>query len=107
MIAALSWYGNCKCPFCLALMVSNISRYSISIAIMVCSSESSVDSVRNHMSKMNVRHRPVVDNGKLMGIVSIGDVLKYRIDELKHGVVHVFNTGSKLRVYAHSDLIIR
>ncbi len=57
----------------------------MSTNVMVCSSDSSVDSVRNHMNKMNMRHLPVVDNGKLMGIVSIGDVLKYRINELKHG----------------------
>ncbi|MEJ2528565.1 MAG: CBS domain-containing protein [Gammaproteobacteria bacterium] len=53
--------------------------------LMVCSPNSSIDSVRTHMSKMNMRHIPVVDNGKLVGMVSIGDVLKYRISELKHG----------------------
>lgn len=51
--------------------------------LMVCSPNSSVDSVRTHMSKMSMRHLPVVDNGKLVGMVSIGDVLKYRIRELK------------------------
>ncbi len=53
--------------------------------MMVCSPDSSVDSVRTYMTKMSVRHLPVVDMGKLIGIVSIGDVLKYRIRELKHG----------------------
>ncbi len=53
--------------------------------VMVCSPSSSVDSVRTHMTKLSMRHLPVVDDGKLVGIVSIGDVMKYRISELKHG----------------------
>ena len=61
--------------------VSEIMRTNV----MVCSSDSSVDSVRTQMTKMNMRHLPVVDGGKLTGIVSIGDVLKFRIRELKHG----------------------
>ena len=35
------------------------------------------------MSCHRVRHLPVVDGGKLAGIVSIGDVVKYRLDELE------------------------
>ncbi len=61
--------------------VSEIMRTNV----MVCSSDSSVDSVRTQMSKLNMRHLPVVDGGKLVGIVSIGDVMKFRLNELKHG----------------------
>ncbi len=53
--------------------------------VMVCSPSSSVDVVRSHMTKMSMRHLPVVDDGKLVGIVSIGDVLSYRIRELNLG----------------------
>ncbi len=53
--------------------------------VMACSSDSSVDSVRTQMSKLSMRHLPVVDGGRLVGIVSIGDVMNYRIRELKHG----------------------
>jgi CBS domain-containing protein len=35
------------------------------------------------MTRHRVRHLPVVDNGRLAGIVSIGDVVKYRLDELE------------------------
>lgn len=59
--------------------VSEIMRTNV----MVCSSDSSVDAVRNQMSKLVMRHLPVVDDGKLVGIVSIGDVMSYRLRELK------------------------
>ncbi|WP_417614203.1 CBS domain-containing protein [Parasphingorhabdus sp.] len=35
------------------------------------------------MSKRRIRHLPVVDNGKLIGFVSIGDLVKYRIDKIE------------------------
>ncbi len=57
----------------------------MSTNVMICSPKSSVDSVRTQMCKLNMRHLPVVDDGELVGIVSIGDVLKCRINELKQG----------------------
>jgi CBS domain-containing protein len=42
------------------------------------------DSIKQLMAKMThgrIRHLPVVENGKLAGIVSIGDVVKYRLQE--------------------------
>jgi len=57
----------------------------MSTNIVVCSSDSVVDAVRDQMNKMRVRHLPVVDDGKLAGIVSIGDVMNYRIRELDLG----------------------
>lgn len=34
------------------------------------------------MTEQRIRHLPVTENGKLIGIVSIGDVVKYRLDEI-------------------------
>jgi CBS domain-containing protein len=34
-------------------------------------------------SASRVRHLPVVEGGKLAGLISIGDVVKYRLDELE------------------------
>lgn len=36
----------------------------------------------SQMTRRRVRHLPVVDGGALIGIVSIGDLVKYRIDRL-------------------------
>ncbi|WP_344888268.1 CBS domain-containing protein [Nonomuraea antimicrobica] len=42
-----------------------------------------VDSVRRTMTTQRFRHLPVVENGRLVGIVSIGDVVKSAIEELE------------------------
>jgi CBS domain-containing protein len=45
--------------------------------------ETSVEEVMRLMTELRVRHAPVVAGGGLAGIVSIGDVVKSRIDELE------------------------
>lgn len=35
------------------------------------------------MTKRRIRHLPVVEGGRLIGIVSIGDLVKYRIDRIE------------------------
>ena len=35
------------------------------------------------MTRQRVRHMPVLRNGKLAGIISIGDVVKHRLDDLE------------------------
>jgi CBS domain-containing protein len=45
--------------------------------------DTSVEEVMRLMTEMRVRHAPVVSGGALAGIVSIGDVVKNRIDELE------------------------
>jgi CBS domain-containing protein len=42
-----------------------------------------VDSLTMLMTENRVRHVPVVEDGKLIGIVSIGDVVKTRMEELE------------------------
>ena len=45
--------------------------------------ETSVEQVMRLMTELRVRHAPVEADGELAGIVSIGDVVKNRIDELE------------------------
>jgi CBS domain-containing protein len=45
--------------------------------------DTSLDEVMRMMTERRVRHAPVVIDGALRGIVSIGDVVKNRIDELE------------------------
>lgn len=40
-----------------------------------------VDQAMNAMTDRRIRHLPVVDDGKLLGVVSIGDLVKMRIAE--------------------------
>jgi CBS domain-containing protein len=40
--------------------------------------------VLGQMTEWRVRHMPVVENGELCGMVSIGDAVKSRLDEVTH-----------------------
>jgi CBS domain-containing protein len=51
--------------------------------LSTCSKEDTVDSLTLLMTENRVRHVPVLENGKLIGIVSIGDVVKTRMQELE------------------------
>ncbi len=46
-----------------------------------CSREATLDEVLGMMTKRRIRHLPVVDEGRLVGLVSIGDVVKRKIDD--------------------------
>jgi CBS domain-containing protein len=35
------------------------------------------------MTRRRIRHLPVVDDGRLVGFVSIGDLVKYRIEKIE------------------------
>lgn len=51
--------------------------------VVTCTPEDSITTVMALMTRYRVRHIPVVEGGKLRGIVSIGDVVKHRLDELE------------------------
>ncbi|WP_033437132.1 CBS domain-containing protein [Saccharothrix sp. NRRL B-16314] len=51
--------------------------------VFTCSPRDSVDSLTVLMTEQRIRHVPVVDGGRLAGIVSIGDVVKSRINQLQ------------------------
>ncbi len=51
--------------------------------VSTCTKEDTVDSLTLLMTENRVRHVPVLEDGKLIGIVSIGDVVKTRMQELE------------------------
>jgi CBS domain-containing protein len=51
--------------------------------VVVCSPEDSITEVMKLMTQQRIRHLPVTSGGQLVGIVSIGDVLKHRLGELQ------------------------
>lgn len=52
-------------------------------AVVTCAPEDPIASVAKIMTQRRFRHMPVQQNGELIGVVSIGDVLKHRLDELQ------------------------
>ena len=54
-------------------------------AVVVCSPRDSVADVLTLMTTRRIRHVPVKDGDQLVGIISIGDILKQRLEELQLG----------------------
>lgn len=52
-------------------------------SVRTCAPDSTVDELMALMTEHRIRHVPVVDDGRLAGIISIGDVVKNRMAELE------------------------
>ncbi|WP_432932723.1 CBS domain-containing protein [Microbispora sp. CA-135349] len=63
----------------LAMPVSSI----MTAEVRTCGPDANVDDLRRTMTNHRIRHVPVVRDGRLAGIVSIGDVVKTSIQELE------------------------
>lgn len=50
---------------------------------VTCDSRMAVMGALSQMTQKRIRHLPVVDGGRLVGFVSIGDLVKYRIDKIE------------------------
>ena len=62
-----------------SMPVSEIMRHGV----ITVSPAETVSHAMNLMTRHRVRHMPVVHDGKLTGIISIGDVVKHRLDDLE------------------------
>ena len=51
--------------------------------VMTCTISDTISLVMERMTQGKFRHLPVVDQGRLIGIVSIGDVVKHRLNEME------------------------
>lgn len=79
-------------PGCLELPVSDVMTREV----WACTLATTVDDLMATMTERRIRHMPVVVDGVLAGIVSIGDVVKSRLDELEFQaeVLEQYVTGS-------------
>ena len=75
IVHAISRYGETAT----SMPVSEIMRHGV----ITVSPAETVSHAMNQMTRHRVRHMPVVHNGKLAGIISIGDVVKHRLDDLE------------------------
>ncbi len=51
--------------------------------VSTCSEGETISSIMERMTAGKFRHIPVVDQGRVVGIISIGDVVKYRLQEME------------------------
>ena len=52
--------------------------------VFTCAPEDSEAELMGMMTVERIRHLPVVEHGKLAGMVSIGDVVKFRMEAMEH-----------------------
>jgi len=52
-------------------------------SVITCQPEDSIGGVSKVMTQRRIRHLPVMQGGKLLGLVSIGDVLGHRLDQME------------------------
>jgi len=65
-------------PGCLGRRVAEV----MTRAIVTCAPADTAQSVLERMTAGRFRHMPVVEGGEMVGLISIGDVVKARLDEL-------------------------
>lgn len=65
-----------------SMLARKVAEVMITPAITVGPDEGAIDSL-SLMTMRRIRHLPVLDGGKLIGFVSIGDIVKYRIDRIE------------------------
>ena len=75
IVHAFSRYGETAA----SMPVKEIMRYGV----VTVSPDESVSRVMQLMTRHRVRHMPVLRDGKLAGIISIGDVVKHRLEDLE------------------------
>ena len=75
IVHAFSRYGETAG----SMPVKEVMQYGVTTV----SPDESVNRVMKLMTHHRVRHMPVLRGGQLAGIVSIGDVVKYRLQELE------------------------
>ncbi|MBD3848165.1 CBS domain-containing protein [Bosea sp. OAE752] len=61
-----------------AALESAVSR-AMTAKVVTCRPQTSVDELMEIMTTGRFRHVPVIENGRVAGIVSIGDVVKHRV----------------------------
>jgi CBS domain-containing protein len=52
--------------------------------VETCNENETICSIMERMTNGKFRHVPVVEQGRLAGIVSIGDVVKHRLQQMEH-----------------------
>ena len=74
-----------------AVILDGPVRDIATTVVETCALDDPVDGLRETMTRLRIRHIPVLVNGLLVGIVSIGDVVKSTISELETEKQHLID----------------
>jgi CBS domain-containing protein len=75
IVRALATYGGAA--------LEKLAEDCMTAKVMTCEPADTINIVMQRMTAGRFRHLPVVENGKLAGIISIGDVVKRRIEDVE------------------------
>ena len=64
-------------------VINNDVRSIMTADVETCAPDIVLDELMKIMTERRIRHVPVVQDGRLVGIISIGDVVKHRIGQLE------------------------
>jgi CBS domain-containing protein len=64
-------------------VINNTVGAIMTEVVETCAPEDTLDALMEVMTRRRFRHVPVVKDGKLVGIVSIGDVVKHKLSQLE------------------------
>lgn len=64
-------------------VVNNTVGAIMTAVVETCAPDSDLDALMKTMTDRRIRHVPVLDGGQLVGIISIGDVVKHKIGQLE------------------------
>ncbi|GAW50650.1 MULTISPECIES: CBS domain-containing protein [unclassified Nocardioides] len=64
-------------------VVNNTVAAIMTGVVETCDEDTNVDELMKIMTERRIRHVPVVHDDQVIGVISIGDVVKHRIDQLE------------------------
>ena len=64
-------------------VINNVVSAIMTEVVETCAPDDDLDAVMQTMTERRFRHIPVVQEGTLVGIISIGDVVKHKIGQLE------------------------
>jgi CBS domain-containing protein len=76
LVRALSLHG--------AAALDLEARQVMTREVVTCDPDDAIEHIMETMTRGRFRHLPVVRHGELLGVVSIGDVVKARLEEARH-----------------------
>ncbi len=66
-----------------ASLLDMVARDMMTSQVKTCTPSDTVSQLMEQMTEHRIRHLPVVDEGRLCGVLSIGDVVKSRLGEIE------------------------